>query len=76
MWNYGSIIVMKKLLVIVFLGLIICNITYAKKNKNTWDYPLLAYKGWEIKGSENHKTSPAYNPKTKDEPRLDGKNIK
>ena len=45
---------MKKLLGIVILGLIICNITYAKKNKNTWDYPLLAYKGWEIKGSENH----------------------
>ena len=45
---------MKKLLGIVVLGLIICNITYAKKNKNTWDYPLLAYKGWEIKGSDNH----------------------
>ena len=27
---------------------------FAKKNKNTWDYPLLAYKGWEIKGSDNH----------------------
>ena len=25
---------------------------------------------------ENHKTSPAYKPKTLDEPRLDGKNIK
>ena len=45
---------MKKLLGILVLGLIICNITYAKKNKNTWDYPLLAYKGWEIKGSDNH----------------------
>ena len=45
---------MKKLLLIVVLGLIICNITYAKKNKNTWDYPLLFYKGWEVKGSENH----------------------
>ena len=45
---------MKKLLGIVVLGLIICNITYAKKNKNTWDYPLLAYNGWEIKGSDNH----------------------
>jgi len=50
----GRIIVMKKLLVIVVLGLIICNITYAKKNKNTWDYPLLFYQGWEVKGSENH----------------------
>ena len=36
------------------LSLIICNITYAKKNKNTWDYPLLFYQGWEVKGSENH----------------------
>ena len=45
---------MKKLLGIVVLSLIICNITYAKKNKNTWEYPLLAYKGWEVKGSENH----------------------
>ncbi len=45
---------MKKLLGIVVLGLIICTITYAKKNKNTWDYPLLFYKGWEVKGSENH----------------------
>ena len=48
------IIEMKKLLVIVVLSLIICNITYAKKNKNTWDYPLLFYQGWEVKGSENH----------------------
>ena len=45
---------MKKLLGILVLSLIICNITYANKNKNTWDYPLLAYKGWEIKGSDNH----------------------
>ena len=45
---------MKKILGIVVLGLIICNITYAKKNKNTWDYPLLFYQGWEVKGSENH----------------------
>ena len=45
---------MKKLLGIVVLGLIICNITYAKKNTNTWDYPFLVYKGWEAKGSENH----------------------
>jgi len=44
----------KKILGIVVLGLIICNITYAKKNKNTWDYPLLFYQGWEVKGSENH----------------------
>jgi len=46
--------IMKKLLGILVLGLIICNITYAKKYKNTWDYPLLDYRGWVIKGSENH----------------------
>ena len=45
---------MKNLLGIVVLCLIICNITYAKKNTNTWDYPFLVYKGWEAKGSENH----------------------
>ena len=26
----------------------------ANKNKNTWDYPFLDYKEWEVKGSENH----------------------
>jgi len=45
---------MKKLLGIVVLSLLVCNITFAKKNKNTWDYPLLEYSGWVIKGSENH----------------------
>ena len=45
---------MKKLLAIVVLGLLVSNITFAKKNKNTWDYPLLVYSGWVIKGSENH----------------------
>jgi len=45
---------MKKLLWIVVLSLLVSNITFAKQNKNTWDYPLLAYKGWEIKGSDNH----------------------
>ena len=45
---------MKKLLGIMVLGLLVCNITFAKKNRNTWDYPLLVYKGWEIKGSDNH----------------------
>ena len=44
---------MKNFLGIVVLGLIICNITYAKKNTNTWDYPFLVYKGWEAKGSKN-----------------------
>ena len=45
---------MKKLLGIVVLGLLLSENAFAKKNKNTWDYPLLAYKGWEIKGSDNH----------------------
>jgi len=45
---------MKKFLAIVVLGLLLSGNAFAKKNKNTWDYPLLAYKGWEIKGSENH----------------------
>ncbi len=45
---------MKKLLGILVLGLLLSGNAFAKKNKNTWDYPLLAYKGWKIKGSENH----------------------
>jgi len=45
---------MKKLLGIVVLGLLWCNVGFAAKNKNTWDYPLLEYSGWVIKGSENH----------------------
>ena len=45
---------MKKLLGIVVLGLLVSNITFAKQNKNTWDYPLVKYRGWVIKGSENH----------------------
>ena len=58
--TYGRIylflvhIKMKKLLGILVLGLLVSNITFAKKNKNTWDYPLLEYSGWVIKGSENH----------------------
>jgi len=45
---------MKKLLSIMILSFFVCNITFANKNKNTWDYPLLEYTGWVIKGSENH----------------------
>jgi len=45
---------MKKLLGIVVLGLLWNNVGFAAKNKNTWDYPLLEYSGWIIKGSENH----------------------
>ena len=45
---------MKKFLGIVVLGLLLSTNAYANKNKNTWDYPLLVYSGWVIKGSENH----------------------
>ena len=47
------ILMIKKILIIISI-LIFSTTAYAKKNKNTWDYPLLAYKGLEIKGSENH----------------------
>ena len=39
---------------IIFLILIFSSNAYANKNKKTWDYPLLEYSGWVIKGSENH----------------------
>jgi len=45
---------MKKLLGIVVLGLLLSGNAFANKNKNTWDYPLIDYRGWVIKGSENH----------------------
>jgi glutaredoxin-related protein len=45
---------MKRFLGILVLGLLLSGNAFAKKNKNTWDYPLLAYMGWEIKGSDNH----------------------
>ena len=44
---------MKKIF-IIFLTLIFSTNAYAKKSKNTWDYPLLEYSGWVIKGSESH----------------------
>ena len=44
---------MKKIIIVLFL-IIFSTSSYAKKNKNSWDYPLLDYKGWVIKGSENH----------------------
>ena len=44
---------MKRIIIVIFLT-IFATSSYAKKNKNSWDYPLLAYKGWVIKGSENH----------------------
>ena len=46
---------MKKVFLVVGLFLLIFNnISFAKKNKRTWNYPFLDYKEWEIKGSENH----------------------
>jgi len=45
---------MTKLLGIIILSLLVSNITFANKNKRTWDYPFLDYKEWEVKGSENH----------------------
>ena len=39
---------------IIFLILIFSSNAYANKNKNTWDYPLIDYRGWVIEGSEDH----------------------
>ena len=50
---------MKKLLGILVLSLLVSNITFAKKNKNTWDYPLLEYSGWIIKGLDLYSSPPA-----------------
>ena len=44
---------MKKFLLVTFI-LIFSTTAFANKNKNTWDYPLIDYRGWVIKGSENH----------------------
>ncbi len=44
---------MKKILIVIFI-LIFSTSAFANKNKNTWDYPLIEYSGWVIKGSENH----------------------
>ena len=43
---------MKKIF-IIFCLLLFTNITNAKKNKNTWDYPLLAFDKFETKGSQD-----------------------
>ena len=39
---------------IIFLILIFSSNAYANKNKNTWDYPLIDYRGWVIEGSEDY----------------------
>jgi len=44
---------MKKIF-IIFLILAFSSNAYANKNKNTWDYPLIDYRGWVIKGSKDH----------------------
>ena len=44
---------MKKLILIIFI-LIFWTSAFANKNKNTWDYPLIDYRGWAIKGSKDH----------------------
>ena len=43
---------MKKIF-IIFCLLLFTNISNAKKNKNTWDYPLLAFDKFETKGSQD-----------------------
>ena len=45
---------MKQILFFIVLVIFLSSSAQAKKNKNTWDYPLLEYSGWVIKGSENH----------------------
>ena len=45
---------MKKILTVIFI-LIFSTSAFANKNKNTWDYPLIDYRAWVIKGSENLK---------------------
>ena len=43
-----------KIFLIIFLILAFSSNVYANKNKNTWDYPLIDYRGWVIKGSKDH----------------------
>ena len=45
---------MKQIFFFIILGIFLSFNAQANKNKNTWDYPLLVYSGWVIKGSENH----------------------
>ena len=44
---------MKKILIIISLLIFSCT-SHAKKNKNTWDYPLIDYRGWVIEGSKDY----------------------
>ena len=45
---------MKKIFFSIILVIFFSSNAQANKNKRTWDYPLLEYSGWVIKGSENH----------------------
>ena len=45
---------MKQILFFIVLGIFLSSNAQANKSKNTWDYPFLDYKEWEVKGSENH----------------------
>ena len=45
---------MKKIFIIFLILAFSSNNAYANKNKNTWDYPLIDYRGWVIKGSKDH----------------------
>ena len=45
---------MKKIFFSIILVIFLSSNAQANKNKKTWDYPLLEYSGWVIKGSENH----------------------
>jgi len=45
---------MKQIFFSIILVIFLSSNAQANKNKNTWDYPLLVYSGWVIKGSENH----------------------
>jgi len=44
---------MKKILTAIFI-FIFSTSAFANKNKNTWDYPLIDYRGWVIEGSKDH----------------------
>jgi len=44
---------MKKILTVIFI-LIFSTSAFANKNKNSWDYPLIDYRGWVIEGSKDH----------------------
>ena len=45
---------MKKILTVIFIFNIFQLLLFANKNKNTWDYPLIDYRGWVIEGSKDH----------------------